>query len=96
MRYIFRWDGNFLCFLRDNLLFDPNGIYLGWVENNEIYDRNGIYKGEIYQDDYAIRNAHKNYMNKAPRIPPMNIIPSLSPVNRVGYVSVMGYEEIVW
>ncbi len=94
MKPIFRWDGNLLAFLQNDTLYNQSGEYLGWVEDNEIYDRDGIYKGEIYSDDYGIKNDHKSYINKLPRMSPMNIIPPIPPLNRIGNITMMGYREI--
>ena len=96
MKPIFKWDGNLLAFLQNDLLFNQNGIYLGWIENNQIFDKNGIYKGEIYNSDYGIRNNNKSYVNKIPRIHPVNIIAPIPPINRIGNINMMGYSEIEW
>ncbi|MFY4767484.1 4-fold beta flower protein [Aliarcobacter butzleri] len=96
MKAIFRWDGNIIGFLNNTNLFDTDGTYMGWIEDNEIYDKNGIYKGEIYNNDYAIRNNHKSYMNKIPKIPPFDIIAPIPPLNRIGSIEMLGYSEIQW
>lgn len=91
---MFRWDGNLFAFMQNDNLFNQSGEYLGWVENGEIYDINGIYCGEVYNNDYAVRNINKSLPNKIARIPAMNIIAPIPPINRIGNIEMMGYSEI--
>lgn len=91
---IFRWDGRLFAFIQNDNLFNSNGEYIGWIENSVIYDSNGIYKGEIYNNDYAVRNLNKALPNKIARIPAMNIIAPIPPINRIGNIGMIGYIEI--
>ncbi len=93
---IFKWNGNLFAFMQNDNLFSESGEYNGWIENNEIFDRNGIYKGEIYSNDYAVRNTNKSLPNKIARIPAMNIMAPIPPINRIGNIEMMGYCEIQW
>jgi hypothetical protein len=81
--------------MQNDNLFNQSGEYLGWIENGEVYDRNRIYRGEVYNNDYAVRNINKTLPNKIARIPAMNIIPPMPPINRIGNIGMMmGYSEI--
>lgn len=45
--YIFKSNGFYFGFIKNDFLFSRNGIYLGWIERNFVWDRNGRFRGVI-------------------------------------------------
>lgn len=94
MKLIFRTNGIYIGFIKNNYIFSRDGEYLGWVEeNNFCWDLKGRFKGQIYMDKYIILNQFTVIplprMPKMPPItpalpnPPANIVPISLPVGFV-------------
>lgn len=72
MDRIFKWNGQYLGFVRNGSLFDDQSRYLGWIEQDgSVWHSNGRYAGELVDGDYILRNSM--------RMEPMARMPKMSP-----------------
>lgn len=56
MTPIYRWDGEYFGFIRNDRLFDARSQYLGWVtEDGRVWRKNGTFLGEVEQENYILR-----------------------------------------
>lgn len=56
VRYIFNTSGDYVAFVSDDNLFNPNAEWIGIVRNgNEVYNTDGLYIGVVLDDDRIVR-----------------------------------------
>jgi sporulation protein YlmC with PRC-barrel domain len=85
VRYLFNTSGEYVAFIQDGNLFNPNGKWLGVIANgNEVYNTNGLYIGLLLDDDRVVID--KNWsIPKAIRRPssPLKPITPIHPLKRL-------------
>lgn len=70
IKNIFRSDGRYLGFIKDDFLYSRDGIYLGWIEGQIAWDKNGNFRGVLI-DKYILLDKYT--------IPPTTRTPKISP-----------------
>lgn len=56
MTPIYRWNGEYFGFIRNDRLFNAASKYLGWVtDDGRVWTKNGTFLGEIESDNYILR-----------------------------------------
>lgn len=56
IRYIFNTSGEYVAFVSDRNLFNPDGDWLGFIVNgNEVYQTDGLFVGYLLDDDRIAR-----------------------------------------
>lgn len=56
MTPIYRWNGQYFGFIKNDRLFSASSQYLGWVtEDGRAWRRNGTFLGEVENENYILR-----------------------------------------
>lgn len=78
--FVFKSNGNYLGFIRNNFLFSRDGNYLGWLDNNFIWDSHGRFRGMLtnIQGNYYIVS-NRFTLKPAPHTPRTSISQSAAP-----------------
>lgn len=92
MEWLWTWDGRCFGYRQRDGLWTHNGEHIGRFDGEEIYDKNGNYLGEI-KGDRLITKTSKSANRKSGFIPNMSRIGIVTPVDRVGRVMYVGYED---
>ena len=78
IRYIFNTSGEYVAFIDNNNVFDPNCEWLGFITNgNEAYRNDGMFLGYVLEDDRIARNTSESEKPYQPT-PPTPYIPNPS------------------
>lgn len=68
VRYIYNTSGEYVAFISNRNLFDPDCNWLGVIANgNEVYDISGAYLGILTDDDRIISDKSVNSFKRIPR-----------------------------
>ena len=60
-KLIFKSNGNYLGFVRENNIFSRDGDFLGWIDNINAWDKSGAYRGELKSisgNSYILKNQY--------------------------------------
>ncbi len=72
--FIFKSEGNYLGFIRNNFVFSRDGIYLGWVEqidhHQAIWDSEGKFRGLLIE-----KNSNHYILTRKFEMPPFSRTP---------------------
>ncbi|HEX8266766.1 MAG TPA: hypothetical protein VF596_15300 [Pyrinomonadaceae bacterium] len=92
---IFKWSGEYIGFIHNGNLFDPNSKYLGWVEKDgSVWTSNGRYFGDLVEENYILRNSMKvEPIPKIPKIPPISPISPISSIPRLPRIAKIGWYD---
>ncbi|EKO3581329.1 hypothetical protein N6C00_000554 [Vibrio metschnikovii] len=56
MTPIYRWNGQYFGFIKNDRLFSASSQYLGWVtEDGRVWRRYGTFLGEVENENYILR-----------------------------------------
>ncbi|MDX7780335.1 hypothetical protein SJR98_19840 [Aeromonas hydrophila] len=56
MTFIYRWNGEYFGFIKNDHLFDAKSQYLGWVTNDDkVWRKNGTFLGELEDENYILK-----------------------------------------
>ena len=92
---IFRADGRYLGFIKDNFLYSRDWIYMGWLDGQFVWDKGGFFRGtmcSINGNNYILADKYTiPPTQRTPRIsesisastPPPNIAPITLPTGEV-------------
>jgi len=76
--FIFKSNGNYLGFIRNDLVYSRDGIYLGWVEQMEkdqiVWDSEGKFRGLLLK-----RNGYCYILTRKFEMPPVSRTPKKTP-----------------
>ncbi len=82
---IFRSDGIYLGFIKDDFLFSRDGVYMGWVEGTFVWDKNGNFRGLLENKSGVYYILLERYtILPTPRTP--KISPNTTPPNPPGQI----------
>ncbi|EGR1587508.1 hypothetical protein H7696_02420 [Vibrio alginolyticus] len=86
MTPIYRWNGQYFGFIKNDRLFNASSQYLGWVtEDGRVWRRNGTFLGEVENENYILRRTSMaTPANRAVRATPATPVTPARRANRAG------------
>ncbi|WP_158144290.1 4-fold beta flower protein [Vibrio metschnikovii] len=86
MTPIYRWNGQYFGFIKNDRLFNASSQYLGWVtEDGRVWRRNGTFLGEVENENYILkRTSMATPANRAVRATPATPVTPARRANRAG------------
>ncbi|EOV1982966.1 TPA: 4-fold beta flower protein [Vibrio parahaemolyticus] len=86
MTPIYRWNGQYFGFIKNDRLFNASSQYLGWVtEDGRVWRRNGTFLGEVENENYILRRTSMaTPANRAVRATPATPVTPARRANREG------------
>lgn len=96
MTPIFKWNGQYFGFIREENVFSADGVYLGWIEDDQVWSRDGEYLGEVVEEHYILKRTNMlPPLPKTPRIPPMRPIRPGQEISRPGRLLKTGWVDVL-
>lgn len=85
VRYIFNTSGNYVAFVQEGHLFDPNSQWLGFIEDgDDVYSANdGSYMGTLSTDDRLLVNTQVRGHNRLRPLRPLTPLRPMRPMRRL-------------
>ena len=85
VRYIFNTSGNYVAFVQNNHLFDPNSKWLGFIEDgDDVYSsKGGKYMGTLSADDRLLVNTQIPGHSRLRPLRPLSPLRPLRPMRRL-------------
>ena len=95
MTPIFRWNGEYFGFIKNDRLFNAYSKYIGWItDDGRVWRNNGVFLGEIEKKNYILKRISMvRPVNKVPKVPPVPPIPPTPRTNRVPKTIKPGYVD---
>lgn len=92
MTAIYRWNGEYFGFIRNDNLFNSSSEYLGWItEDGRVWRKDGSFLGEIEDENYILRRTSMaTPAIRAPKATPATPATRPRRPNRAGRVSRAG------
>ena len=92
---IYRWDGSYFGFVRNQNLLGADSTYLGWIDDDgRVWKADGSFLGEVVDDEYILRRlAMVAPVNRVPKVPPIPPIAPIPPINRIGRIARAGWVD---
>ncbi|WP_154202575.1 4-fold beta flower protein [Vibrio harveyi] len=92
MTPIYRWNGQYFGFIKNDRLFSASSQYLGWVtEDGRVWRRNGTFLGEVENENYILRRTSMaTPATRAVRATPAIPATPARRANRAGKASIAG------
>ncbi|ENH4361463.1 hypothetical protein ABV540_001282 [Vibrio fluvialis] len=86
MTPIYRWNGQYFGFIKNDRLFSASSQYLGWVtEYGRVWRRNGTFLGEVENENYILRRTSMvTPANRVVRATPAMPVTPARRANRAG------------
>jgi len=89
---IFRWNGVYFGFIKNDYFFDKQSNYLGWIEGNEVRLKDGAYFGDISNTNYILRKTSMSAKSKkSAKSAPSRPSPPSIPSNKIANSSRLGF-----
>ena len=95
MDRIYRWNGRYFGFIRNDRLFAADSTYLGWLDDDgRVWEANGNFLGEIVDDNYILRRTSMaTPARRARRATPATPAAPARAANRAGRASRAGWVD---
>ncbi len=85
--FVFKWNGEYAGFFKDEWLFDATGRYLGWRDaRHYVWKYDGGWLGQVIETNYILRDRQILAQRQIPRVPPVPVRPPRPPAPRVARV----------
>ena len=92
MDRIYRWNGRYFGFIRNDRFFAADSTYIGWMDDDgRVWESDGNFLGEIVNDDYILRRTSMaTPARRAVKARPAKPATPSRPANRAGKVGRAG------
>ena len=92
MTAIYRWNGEYFGFIRNDKLFNASSEYLRCItEDGRVWREDGSFLGEIEDENYILRRTSMvTPVTRVPKVTPPTPATPARRVNRAGRVSRVG------